>query len=282
MIRKFSMKYSNYSMFSTDCWQKGLDAAIKRTVDLGFDAVEHIENVTGENWKVASVADAKEMRKKLDDNGLSVSCYSALAKLDGDNGEKNVDNLFRHIEFAAIVGSPFVHHTLVPGYDPKEMILSREEMLEGIASRAAAVAKRCNEYGIVCLYEPQGLYFNAVEGVHAIIDEMRARGCEVGVCGDTGNSIYVDCMPTDIFSAFKNDIKHVHIKDYRYGLDEVGIATSFGGKIIANADFGNGNVGAFDSLDLVPDYDSVISFEFAAPDEEVKRVLKLLREKYSA
>lgn len=276
------MKYSNYSIFSSEHYRDGLDAAIKHTVDLGFDAIEHIENAMSDSCKLKNLQDAKDMKKKLDENGLSVSCYSAVANLYYEYAEKNVDTLFRHIEYAAILGSPFVHHTLVPGYDKKEMILSREEMLNEIADRAERVAKRCNEYGIVCLYEPQGLYFNAVDGVQVIIDEMRARGCEVGVCGDTGNSIYVDCMPTDIFSAFKNDIKHVHIKDYRYGLDEVGIATSFGGKIIANADFGNGNVGAFDSLDLVPDYDSVISFEFAAPDEEVKRVLKLLREKYSA
>ncbi len=276
------MKYSNYSMFSTDCWQKGLDAAIKRTVDLGFDAVEHIENVTGENWKVTSVADAKEMRKKLDDNGLSVSCYSALAKLDGDNGEKNVDNLFRHIEFAAIVGSPFVHHTLVPGYDPKEMILSREEMLEGIASRAAAVAKRCNEYGIVCLYEPQGLYFNAVEGVRAIIDEMRARGCEVGVCGDTGNSLFVDVDPVDIFRAFSNDILHVHVKDYYYGRTEDASNYSYDGKKILPSPLGEGDCHIKECLSLIPDYTGDISFEFAASDEEVKRVMSLLKEKYSA
>ena len=111
---------------------------------------------------------------------------------------------------------------------------------------------------------------------------MRARGCEVGVCGDTGNSVYVDCMPTEIFGAFKNDIKHIHLKDFRYGIDESGIAISSGGKVIKNACFGMGNVGALESLDILPWYNSVISFEFAAPDEEVKRVLKLLKEKYSA
>jgi hypothetical protein len=37
-----------------------------------------------------------------------------------------------------------------------------------------------------------------------------------------------------------------------------------------------------EALDLVPGYNSVISFEFAAPDEEVKRVMSLLKEKYSA
>ena len=276
------MKYSNYSIFSSEHKRYGLDAAIKHTVDLGFDAIEHIENAMTDDWKLNSVQDAKDMKRKLDENGLSVSCYSAVANLEYEYAEKNVDNLFRHIEYAAILGSPFVHHTLVPGYDPKDFILLREEMLNKISDRAERVAKRCNEYGMVCLYEPQGLYFNAVDGVRAIISEMRARGCEVGVCGDTGNSVYVDCLPTEIFSAFKNDIKHVHIKDFRYGIDEAGIATSFGGKIIANADFGLGNVGAFESLDIIPDYNSVISFEFAASDEEVKRVLKLLKEKYSA
>ena len=46
------MKFSNYTTFSADFWKKGLDEAIKHTVDLGIGYVEHIEiinTITGDS-----------------------------------------------------------------------------------------------------------------------------------------------------------------------------------------------------------------------------------------
>ena len=267
------MKFSNYNTFSADFLNKGLDEAIKLTVDLGIGYVEHRESINKGVYKIGSIEEARTMRKKLDDNGLGVSCYSVVANLCGEDGDHYLDELYRHIEYAAIIGSPFIHHTLTAGFMPDTVKLTTLEALDLAKERAEKVANRCNEYGMICLYEPQGFYFNGVEGVEAIINEMRSRGCKVGVCGDTGNSIYFDCMPTEIFRAFKDDILHIHVKDRRYGLDETSKMLTREGKTVNSARLGEGNIGVIEALSLVPEYDGILSLEFDDTDEEIKRTM---------
>lgn len=269
------MKFTNYSVFSSDFKHYGLDFAIEHTVKMGLDSVEHIENsrLDSQSCKLKSVADARNMRRALDENGLGVTCYSLSAELYRDNVDESIEKIFRHIEYAAIIGSPFVHHTLTSGFTKDPVMLTSIEMAQAVADRAEIVAKRCNEYGMVCLYEPQGWYINGVQGVGAVLGEMRARGCNVGVCGDTGNSIFADCMPTEIFSAFKNDIRHIHVKDRIYGAEAEAYNESRGGKKIAMARFGEGNIGVTEALGLIPDYDGALSLEFEDSDDEIIRTV---------
>ena len=275
------MKFSNYFTFAQDFLNKGLDEAIKHTVALGFDSVEHIESIHKGSFKINSIDEAKIMRKKLDDNGLTVSCYSVVANLCIGNPDYYLNELYRHIEYAVIIGSPFIHHTLTAGCLPDTVKYSTYEMLDFCKDRAEKAAKRCNEYGMTCLYEPQGFYFNGVEGVSAILNEMRSRGCKVGVCGDTGNSVYFDCMPSEIFRTFKNDVLHIHVKDRSYGLDETSKMMTREGKTVVNARFGEGNIGVCEALSLIPDYDGVLSFEFDDTDEEIKRTMDELNKLYN-
>ena len=276
------MKYANYSIFSTDFKEFGLDLAVKHTLEMGFNAVEHIENAMVDNAKLQSPSDAVRMRKLLDANGLTVSCYSVVLNLLAEDAAVQKERMLRHVEYARELGSPFVHHTLAPGYDREKKTMTLSEVLERIADDAADIAKYCNDNGMICLYEPQGLYFNGVDGVGAIIREMRSRGLKVGVCGDTGNSIYVDVDPVDIFRTFSRDIVHVHVKDYYYGRTEDASNYSYDGKKILPSPLGEGDCHIKECLSLIPDYTGDISFEFAASDEEVKRVMSLLKEKYSA
>lgn len=276
------MKYANYSIFSTDFHELGLEAAVEHTLKMGFNAVEHIENAMVDNAKLQSPSDAVRMRKLLDANGLTVSCYSVVLNLLAEDAAVQKERMLRHVEYARELGSPFVHHTLAPGYDREKKTMTLSEVIERIADDAADIAKYCNDNGMICLYEPQGLYFNGVDGVGAIIREMRSRGIKVGVCGDTGNSVFVDVDPADIFRAFSDDIVHVHVKDYYYGRTEDASNYSYDGKKILPSPLGEGDCHIKECLSLIPDYTGDISFEFAASDEEVKRVMSLLKEKYSA
>ncbi len=271
------MKYANYSIFSTDFNELGLEAAVDHTLKMGFNAVEHIENTSSARPKLKSVSDAVKMKKYLDEHGLVVSCYSLVLDLFADDASSLKANALRHIEYARTLGSPFVHHTLVPGYDKTKKILTLDEALEKIADDAAEVAKFCNDNGMVCLYEPQGLYFNGLDGVKAIIDEMRSRGLEVGVCGDTGNPLFVDVEPVEIFRAFSKDILHVHVKDYRYGKDEESCTRSFCGKTISDAPLFAGDCHVKECLAQIPDYHGDISFEFKQPDAEMTRSIECVK-----
>ena len=273
------MKYSNYSLFSSEHAHNGLEYAIKHTVELGFDAVEHIENALCDGGKLKCASDTSNMKKLLTDNDLTVTCYSLLVDLLSEDKNAIMERAYRHIEYAAELGSPFFHHTLVPGYDLEKKVLPLDEVLKRISDDAEKLARKCNEYGITCLYEPQGLYFNGVDGVRAILNEMKARGCNVGICGDTGNSIFVDCPPFDIYENFAEDIKHIHVKDYCWGRDIPSAKySSTSGKTISEAPLGMGDSEVRKCLEYLPNYDGAMSFEFSADDAEMKRSIAWVKE----
>ena len=266
------MKYSNYSLFSKELSSIGLEGALDRTLKLGFDSVEHIEVCARDNAKhfLNSLSEAKDMHRELSARGLSVTCYSLGIDLLDENFSiaRQMDFAIRNIEYAAALGSKFFHHTLIIGYDKDKMIYTLDDAYNLIADRAETLARWINDYGMTCLYEPQGLYFNGVRGVEKILSGMRERGVKVGICGDTGNSIFVDCMPTDVYRAFASDIKHIHVKDYTYGRQR-GKRASLGGKLIDYERMGEGDCAIAECFSLVPDYERCISFEMVGDDDEM-------------
>lgn len=274
------MKFSNYSLFSTEQRTKGLEAALEHTKELGFDAIEWIDHVELENFKISDENAARDIKAELDKRDLSLTCYSLLLNLSAEDPKAHMDKAFRNIEYAAILGSPYFHHTVVPHYNYSELDkISPEEMILRVADRAEIVAKRCNEYGMVCLYEPQGIFFNGIKGLSLILNEMKSRGCKVGICGDTGNSMFVDTPPVEIFKAFKDDIKHVHVKDYAYSDIEVKKCyRTKGGKIIYETMLGAGVTGPDACLDAIKGYSGNISFEMFADDEEMKNNIKFVKD----
>ena len=263
------MKYANYSVFSTDLHTQGINYALEHTEKLGFDAVEWIDVSLTENPRIKGTDEAKEISRKISDKGFDVACYSLLVNLEAPDQDKTVDGVYRHIEYAAIMGSPFIHHTVVPGYNYAEATKSIDEMISIVADGAEKIAKRCNEYGICCLYEPQGAYFNGVSGLRALLSEMKARGLDVGICGDTGNSMFVDVPPAEIFASFAPDIKHLHVKDYLYSQDMAKhVARS--GRFIHDAKLGLGDAEVEKCLSYVKDHDRFVSFEMSASDDEMR------------
>ena len=273
------MKFSNYSLFSTEQNTKGLEYALEHTAKLGFDAVEWIDRADMDNPKIADVKAANTVKKELDGRELSLTCYSLLLNLAAEDYEVQMERAFRNIEYAAILGAPYFHHTVVPHYNYSELAkTSREDMLRLVADRAETVAKRCNEYGIVCLYEPQGIFFNGVKGLSLLLGEMKSRGCKVGICGDTGNSMFVDTPPIEIFKTFIDDIKHVHVKDYAYSDKDLEKSyRTLRGKIIYETALGGGGCSPDACLELVRDYPGNISFEMLDSDEEMRNNIKFVK-----
>ena len=108
---------------------------------------------------------------------------------------------------------------------------------------------------------------------------MKGRGYDVGVCGDTGNSLFVDCSPLDVFKEFSADIRHVHIKDYFFGEEREGekLYTTISGMNIYDSPVGEGAAQIGKCLELISGYDGAISFEIAAGDKEMKRALEYVK-----
>ncbi len=266
------MVFSNYTNFYRKVQCEGFAAAAAQTTALGFDAVELIQSPRIEKAYIKTAADAVECKRILQANGLAVTCFSLSLDLLHGERDRVLDDAYRNIELAAILGAPHFHHTVAPDLLPQSA-LPQGDLLSGhVAELGELIAKRCNELGILCLYEPQGMQINGVAALSAWLAEMRARGCEVGICGDLGNSLFVDTPPAEIFAALAGEIRQIHVKDYFYSAEPLeGALRSRNGKYLAEAPVGKGAADIARCLSLIKGFDGPVSMENDVDDEELQR-----------
>ncbi|MBR6789554.1 MAG: sugar phosphate isomerase/epimerase [Oscillospiraceae bacterium] len=204
------MKFTFYTNFTEMVKEKGIEAAAEYAEKMGFSSVEILE--MDRPTLFSSLDEAKKAREVLAAHGLTMACYSVGITLY--NAPEMEEALMRHAEFAAALGSPFLHHTLILSLAMKEGMPSFEDGIAYVTDAAERVANYAKTLGITCIYEDQGMYANGIEGFGAFYNELKRRCDNVGVCGDVGNSYFVDVESDAFFEAFADDIVHVHIKDY--------------------------------------------------------------------
>lgn len=271
------MKFANYTEFNRDKKKHGVEYAVKRTKELGFDSVEWFESS-----HLKHLEDVDTSVKILKHYEISMACYSVLASLFDAVPSELEEHMKIHAEAAAKLGSKYLHHTVFPPVNMIEVKNSFNEVFDSVVDVAERVAKNCNAHGLICLYEPQGVYFNGVEGLGKFFEEMVRRGCKVGICGDFGNPFFVDVDSTRVFKTFAKEIEHIHVKDYlvtdtEFPADK--IYKSLSGKNIYEAELGKGTVDlayGFREMSKVG-YNGSVSFEFGGNDEELKEKLKYIK-----
>lgn len=279
------MKVTSYNLFSRDALEHGKKYAIEHSYSLGFEGVEFFDNLFEDRIGNDTTCDLKTAKKMLKERNLTVACYSILIPdiASPDYTEEEIlKNVYRNVDYAAELESPFFHHTIVSKYYPTGDEEPFDEVFDRTIERVDKVAKYCNEKGLICLYEPQGLYYNGLNGLGKLLREMLARGNKVGICGDMGNSLFADTNPSDIYKTFKDHIKHVHVKDYHTSYKPISdIYKSIGGRYLDDATPGEGIVDIEGCLNYIKGYDGTISLESPQPnDEAVLRDIAFVREVY--
>jgi len=238
------MKLSMYSHFARLVKANGFLSAARTAKALGFDGIEILDDIYCPPL-ISSLEEAKEDREILDSLGLVTSCYSVGATLF--ETPEAVETLRYHAEIASVLGSPFFHHTLHCDLKPlTEEDPDYETVLADTLPRAREVARIADELGLVCLYEPQGMYFNSNNNLGRFYLEMKRSCPNVGLCGDTSNSYFSDEDPAAFYRVFAREFRHVHICDLTVQdeapEDPKGWYRSQGGRYMANVGVGKGNV----------------------------------------
>ncbi|MBE6610234.1 MAG: sugar phosphate isomerase/epimerase [Ruminococcaceae bacterium] len=268
------MKLTNYAQFHEDLKSRGIEYAAEHTVEMGFDSVEFL-------GLTKAAQDTSRTARTLKGLGLTVSCFSEginLLDTSKRTREEMEIHLFRCADIAAELGSPFLHHTLVLPLSLPMNAPPLADIFESIVNSAEKVANYCEKLGIVCLYEPQGMYFNGC-GLELFYDEMKKRCGNIGICGDVGNSLFVDHSPNLVFDRFASDIKHVHLKDY-YVIDSprdgVKNYKTLGGKYLSDSELGVGAVDIPYCMNKLKEvgYAGAYSFEIICGDEEMKNAVR--------
>ena len=239
------MELTFYMGFSQMLAEDGVEKTLRFTKEKGFTSVE-LFAMAGEDFagNLKSLDEARKLANQLQEYGLTVTCYSVLAPLLGERAEQVEEELKMHAEMAKILGSPFLHHTIVPWLTYPKNAPTYEQALQAVLPAVILVADYCKQIGICCLYEEQGLYFNGVERFGRFFNELKKHCTNVGVCGDCGNIMFVDESTADFFEVYKAEIRHVHLKDYKYTKGQVGEEgyTTKGGNGLVDMPFGKGSV----------------------------------------
>lgn len=265
------MQFTMYTRFIPTLAERGAAQTADYAASLGFSSVEVLEVTSpGHPSVIPDRETAQTIRKTLAERGLTVVCYSVGTCLYQNDAA--VESLKYQSEIAAELGSPFLHHTLVPWLKKPKNAPSFDEALENAADAAAKIANYADPLGITCLYEDQGLYANGVEGFGRFYREIKNRASNVGVCGDVGNVLFVDERPVPFFREYIGDIRHVHIKDYltKTGGDCPGMywLPTGGGNWVRDTMFGHGDVDIAGCMEILKNagYDGALAFENEHPE----------------
>ena len=267
------MTFTAYNGFVRDLGRGGIQYAAEHSRALGFSAVEFLD-FCGTNPPRAKETPAEEVKRILSEQSLSVDCYSVYADILYKDRDFFEAEIRRQIDYAATLGSKNFHHTIIPAYVIKEGMPSFDEVFDEVLARTGKIAEYCAFRGINCLYEPQGGYFNGVEGLSRLLEALAEKNSNVGLCADLGNSVFVDCDPVDIMRALGQYAKQIHIKDYIISDTSLGLKgenRSRDGKYLYDAFPGKGNIDLAECLRILKSqgYDGGISLEYIGEDADI-------------
>ena len=209
------MEFAVYSRFDEILRQRKAEGAAYYIASLGFSAVEIPTSAHAlSECAVTSPEQGLRLGEILRRAGLRVCCYSSSADLFSEGSGEWEGRLREHVRRAAAVGSPYLHHTLIPWLTLPDDAPLFDDARMRVTEAAVRVAEYARSMGLRCLYEPQGMYCNGSERFSAFYRGIRACTDNVGICADTGNPMFADDTLLPVLQEFPGEIYHVHIKDY--------------------------------------------------------------------
>ena len=265
------MKYSYYSGCRERVLTRDYNALCKFVHDNGYVAMELLENWFVDDPLFNTVDEAEKFKDILDANKLCVSCYSVYIDVYTE-AEIAKEYLKKQIRIANAVGSPYFHHTIYPPLVCSDK--SFEELLGSVKPTLCEIIRYAASYGFTVLYEPQGMYFNGDAFIDFIKELKNEDGCnDVGVCFDNGNSAFVDYPPYELLCKTLENVKHVHIKDYKYLSDDetANLYVTKSGKKMREVQYGHGDMRGIDCIRVLEKngYSGFYSTELNLQDKQI-------------
>lgn len=184
---------------------------IDLTVDYGLT---YLEGFNQFELAQPDLETAKRLRAYADEKGVQFCCMSVYADLTGDNAKAAVRDLQGYAEVARILGSPYLHHTVISEFNtPRHILPNREKLFAQGIEGVRQVFDYARERGVLAVYEDQGYVLNGVQGFGEFLERVDRP---VGVVADFGNICQVGEKIADFIRAFRERIVHVHLKDLVY------------------------------------------------------------------
>lgn len=174
--------------------------------------MNHIEmrGVDGRSFVDYSEAEAREIRKRLDDNGISLSAIgSPLGKIKITDDFAPHMELYKHtVELAHIMGTPNIRMFSFYGADGKPATAYRAEVMNRLGQFADYAA--ANE--VVLLHENEkGIYGEMADGCLDIMQQF--YGDHFKAVFDFANFVQARQDTLEAYEMLKPYIAYIHVKD---------------------------------------------------------------------
>ncbi len=181
---------------------------IDLSVEYGFTTVEGFTQL---GLSEPDVEEARRIRQYADEKGVTFCCFSLYAHIVGPNGRAEIERIKRYTDVAHVLGSPYIHHTITPEFDPKGKTL---EEIDAVFWEAIEGLREIYDYaatlGMRAIYEDQAFLFNGIAGFERLYEVVDR---DIGIVADFGNIRQVDELICPFIERFHDKIAHVHAKD---------------------------------------------------------------------
>ncbi len=184
--------------------------AVDYAQKLGVNAIEPYPR---SEFTEPDVEAARRLSEYAAEKKVGICCFSMAADVVTGDVKAAVEMLKRYADTAAAMGSPYLHHTILPALGFDENGMPFKEALRRAVQAVREVYDYAEQKGVKCLYEDQGFYFNGVQRFDDFLGEVNR---DVGVVADLGNILFVGETPEAFLARFAPRVKHVHVKDYLY------------------------------------------------------------------
>lgn len=185
---------------------------------------------------------ARRVREYADSKNIRFSCFSVFVNLVGEDSEDNIARMKEYADVAAILGSPYLHHTIACEFaEPQNIIPYKDELFVRGINAVREIYDYADSIGVRCIYEEQGYLFNGVEGFSRFLSAVDRN---VGVVADVANIYQCGEEIYPFIEKFGDRVVHAHIKDITLtetNPDGLGLAT-LDGKYMNEAVIGEGIV----------------------------------------
>lgn len=174
--------------------------------------MNHVEmrGVDGKNLVDYSEAEAKEIKKRLDDNGISLSAIgSPLGKIGIKEDFAPHMELYKHtVELAHIMGTPNIRMFSFYGTEKEAPTVYREEVMD----RLGQFADYAVSNDVVLLHENEkGIYGEMAEGCLDIMKQF--YGEHFKAVFDFANFVQARQDTLEAYEMLRPYIAYIHVKD---------------------------------------------------------------------
>ena len=221
--------------------------------------IEYLETLNILDFSEPDLEVAKKLREYADIRGVKFCCVSVGINLVGDDREKNIEKVKKFVDIAVILGSPYIHHTIVFEFeDPDKVVCDETLYFESGIEAVRQIHDYAKSRGIKSMCEEQGFIFNGAERFKRFLNVIDR---DIGVVADVGNIMFVDEKADSFFPLVKDKILHAHVKDFKKVKE--GTYKTRGGNYLDDCSLGCGDADVKSALEYLKKigYNGLISLE---------------------